>query len=671
MYANFLYMKQIFLFLVFLFFLSTTIHTHSQTYMLNSPDDKIVFLLQAGEKLQYEVLYEGKRLLDRSGFSLSFEQAPMFGSDVEVTETRKNTVDERWHPVAGEFAEVRNHYNQIEFMIREKRFPGREIGFTARVYNDGVAFRYSIPESWQRLVPNTLDNERDWLMLLEEKTEFSFLGDHTAWVADYGSYATHQESEFNSRPVSGIPEEAVVGLPLLVKIDPGVYMAITEADLTDWAGMYLRKKGISGDGKDFSFVSDLSPLPGGTGKVRVVPGSVSPWRVMMIGNTPGKLVESQLVNNLNDPCAIDDPSWFLPGISAWDHWWSGEVKMDTRTIKEYIQLAADMGWEYMLIDWHWYGAPFITEGEWKADPEADITTVNPSVDMPQIREFAAEKKVKLILWLLWDHVEKQMEEAFPLYEKWGIAGVKIDFMARDDQEMVNWYHKVVKKAAEHHLVVDFHGAYKPTGWSRTYPNLVTREGVLGNEYSKWSFRITPEHNVTLPFTRMLAGAMDYTPGAFLNVTPENFRTGVPAMVMNTRAHQLAMFVVYFSPYTVACDHPDNYKKQPGIEFLKQVPTTWDDSRVLAGEVGKYIVMARRKGSRWYLAAMGDSNKREIQVDLDFLPSGSYRLHYFRDSETSDRQPELIDTGDVQIDSGQNLKIKMAPGGGFAGWIDTE
>jgi alpha-glucosidase len=448
-------------------------------------------------------------------------------------------------------------------------------------------------------------------------------------------------------------------------------MAITEADLTNWAGMYLRKKGISGDGKDVSLVSDLSPLPDGTGKVRVVPGSASPWRVMMIGNTPGKLVESQLVNNLNDPCAIDDPSWILPGISAWDHWWSGEVKMDTRTIKEYIQLAADMGWEYMLIDWHWYGAPFITDGEWKADPEADITTVNPSVDMPQIREFAAEKKVKLILWLLWDHVEKQMEEAFPLYEKWGIAGVKIDFMARDDQEMVNWYHKVVKKAAEHHLVVDFHGAYKPTGWSRTYPNLITREGVLGNEYSKWSFRITPEHNVTLPFTRMLAGAMDYTPGAFLNVTPENFRTGVPATVMNTRAHQLAMFVVYFSPYTVACDHPGNYKKQPGIEFLKQVPTTWDDSRVLAGEVGKYIVMARRKGNRWYLGAMGDSNRREIQVDLDFLPSGTYRLHYFRDSEASDRQPELIETGDEQINAGQNLKINMASGGGFAGWIEME
>jgi alpha-glucosidase len=371
-------------------------------------------------------------------------------------------------------------------------------------------------------------------------TSFRFSSNHKVWAADYKSYASHQEEEFNSMFLEEITPEHVIGLPLLVKIDNKCYAAITEADLTDWAGMYLKKRNR---GNSLSFEADLSPLPENPKeKVKILPGSWSPWRVVMLGDSPGALIESEIVNNLNDPCEIKDPSWIVPGISAWDHWWSGEVNMNTGTIKDYIQLAADMGWEYMLIDWHWYGPPFTTDGEFRADPDADITTVNPEVNMPEVLEFARNKDVKLILWLLWDHVEKQLDEAFALYESWGISGVKIDFMARDDQEMVNWYHKVVKKAAEHKLVVDFHGAYKPTGWSRTYPNLMTREGVLGNEYSKWSSRITPEHNVTLPYTRMLAGHMDYTPGGFLNVTPKDFRTGKPAQVMTTRAHQLAMFV---------------------------------------------------------------------------------------------------------------------------------
>jgi alpha-glucosidase len=264
--------------------------------------------------------------------------------------------------------------------------------------------------------------------------------------------------------------------------------------------------------------------------------------------------------------------------------------MDTATLKEYIQLAADMGFSYQLVDWKWYGDKPLE------NPDLDITTVEPEVDMPELLRFAKERNVKLVLWLHWTHVDKQYEEAFALYEKWGVAGVKIDFMQRDDQEMVNWYQKIVKKAAEHHLLVNFHGAYKPTGFRRTYPNLITREGVLGNEFNKWSRRVTPEHNCTLPFTRMLAGPMDFTPGGFLNRSRAKFRTNVkPTEVMGTRCHQLAMFVVYDSPLCCVCDHPRNYKGQPGLEFLRVVPTVWDDTKVINGEVGKYITMARQTG----------------------------------------------------------------------------
>jgi alpha-glucosidase len=261
-----------------------------------------------------------------------------------------------------------------------------------------------------------------------------------------------------------------------------------------------------------------------------------------------------------------------------------------------------------------------------------------------------------------------MDAAFPLYEKWGVKGVKIDFMARDDQWMVNWYQKVVKKAAEHHLTVDFHGAYKPTGWTRTYPNLLTREGVLGGEYSKWSSRVTPEHNVTLPFTRMLAGQMDYTPGAFLNRSMGQFRNGSPTQAMGTRCHQLAMFVVYYSPLTVACDHPDNYKDEPGIDFLKKVPTVWDDTKVLNGEVGEYITMVRKKGDTWYLGSMTNSLPRKLEIDLDFLDNGKWELHYFKDAADADVNATNLESGKINVQAADQLQIQMASGGGYVAYI---
>ena len=639
---------------------------NAQAHFIESPGDLSQFQITFDQEINYSVFYNGNRIIDNSKFSLQFNDLPLFGNDVEVIDIKKSEINNVWNPVAGSFSEIVNHYNELNITVKEKNIPRRELIIVVRAYDDGIAFRYTIPDTWEKFISSNSSDKR--ILLTEENVEFRFNSDKKVWATDYRLYASHQESEFEAQNLSDISPESLIGLPLLLNIDMTCYAAITEADLTDWAGMYLKKWDVN---QPFNLKSDLSPLlKNKGGRVRVKPGSSSPWRVIMLGETPGDLIESEIINNLNDPCEIEDPSWIVPGISAWDHWWSGEIKMDTETIKEYIQLASDMGWDYMLIDWHWYDDPWINVGE-KANPDVDITTVNPAVDMPQVIEYAKAKNVKLILWLLWDHVDKQMDEAFTLYENWGISGVKIDFMARDDQEMVNWYQKVVKKASEHHLLVDFHGAYKPTGWSRTYPNLITREGVLGNEYTKWSSRITPEHNVTLPFTRMLAGQMDYTPGAFLNVTRENFKPGSPARVMNTRAQQLAMFVVYFSPLTVACDHPDNYKGQPGIEFLKEVPTVWDDTKVLAGEIGEFIVMARKKGDRWYLGAMNNSISKEVDIKLDFLTVGEYTLYYFKDSPESDTYPDKIIVGQEKITGGQTYSIKMSIGGGYAGYIEEK
>lgn len=519
-----------------------------------------------------------------------------------------------------------------------------------RAYNDGVAFKYIVPQQAGIKEPE----------LVNENTAFVFNADHTAWMAEYKSYATHQEEEFFPKKISSINNKNIIGLPFTIEIDKDTYAAITEANLRNWAGMYLGPA-IKEEGK-IILHTRMSPLPGqsetGT-KVKTSVGQSSPWRVVMLANSPGKLVESEIILNLPEPNQIGDTSWIKPGMCAWDHWWSGGVKMDTRTLKEYISLASEMGFPYQLIDWQWYG-PF-------DKPEADITKVNPNVDMSEVLRFAKDKGVKCWLWLYWTDADKKYEEAFALYEKWGIAGIKIDFMARDDQEMVNWYEKIIRAAAKYHLLINFHGAYKNTGLERTFPNLMTREGVLGNEYNGWSTRVTPEHNVTLPFTRMLAGPMDYTPGGFLNRSKGNFVVGYPTQVMGTRCHELAKFIVYNSPITTVCDNPSNYKGQVGADFLKLVKTTSDDYKVLAGYPGEYIVVARRYGKDWVLAAMTNSHEREVKVNFGFLGNGKYETVSWADAPDAGVNAEHAVKAEGNVDKNSNITIKMAPGGGFVSY----
>ena len=634
--------------LTFILFILFGWSAMAQTYELSSPDGSVQVTLSTEDTLRYAVSYKGEEVLLESPLLLEFSDSPPLGRYMDVNNHEEKNIDNTWQPVIGQQKEMRDHCNQLHLELVEERFPGRELEVYFRAYNDGIAFRYLLPK---------LTSKRE-LVLTNEYSTFHFPEDYTAWMADYGSYATHQETEFWKHPLSHMETSSIIGLPLTVKHSDNLYTALTEADLDDWSGMYI---GLDKQaGKGVRLQSKLSPEggdPGNAVKVRMTTPHSSPWRVLMIGETPGDLIESDLVMNLNEPCEIKDPSWIKPDICAWDHWWSGGVQMNTRTIKEYIDLAAAMGWKYQLIDWQWYGQ--------YNEPDADVTTVNPNVDMPEVLEYAREKDVECWLWLYWSDIDRQLEEAFALYEKWGIAGVKIDFMARDDQEMVNWYHKVVREAARHHLMVNFHGAYKPTGFRRTLPNLMTREGVLGNEYNAWSTRITPDHDVTIPFTRMLAGQMDYTPGGFLNRGKGNFRAGHPTQVMGTRCHTLAKFVVYNSPLTVACDRPEHYYGEPGIEFLKEVPTVWDETQVLNGAIGKYITMARKFGNKWFIGSMTNSQARTLKISLDFLGQGNYEMHTFRDvdGEATDLKKET-----TEVTGSDELTIDMQPGGGFAAYL---
>jgi alpha-glucosidase len=340
--------------------------------------------------------------------------------------------------------------------------------------------------------------------------------------------------------------------------------------------------------------------------------------------------------------------------------------MNTATMKHYINFASDSGFPYMLIDAGWALDP----GSGSYDyTRVDITRVAPEVDMPELLRYAKEKNVRLWLWSHWTSVDKYMDQAFPLFEQWGIAGVKIDFMNRDDQQMVDFYHRVVETAAAHHLMIDFHGAYKPDGLRRTYPNLVTREGVMGKEYLKWSARTTPTHNTTLPFTRMLAGPMDYTPGAFGNSNRENFvaRVKMP-MGLGTRAHELALFVVLESPFEMVADYPEHYQGQKEFDFIKQVPATWDEVRVLGGRPMENITLARRSGSDWYVGSLTDWDERTVKVPLSFLGEGKYVAEIYADAADAATEATHTTFSKQAVDRTTVLDVHMVSGGGNAIWI---
>jgi alpha-glucosidase len=445
-------------------------------------------------------------------------------------------------------------------------------------------------------------------------------------------------------------------------------LAVAEADLEDYAGMYLQ--GLAGVPN--ALVSRLSPF-GGAEEGPAVRGRApheSPWRVLMLGDAPGRLVESTLLLNLNPPSAVGDPSWIKPGKAAWD-WWSGQVAegvanpgMNDATMKHYIDFASEMGLEYMLVDAGWY----TKKPSWgeNADTQADITKSIPEIDLPGLVRYARERRVGIILWLHWIPARDQMDRAFPFYERLGVRGVKVDFMDRDDQEMVGFYHRILRKAAEHHLLVDLHGAYKPTGLVRTYPNYMTQEGVLGAEYNKWSERVTATHNVTLPFTRMLVGPMDYTPGGFRNVTRAAFKPQdkLP-LVMTTRAHQLAMYVVYDSPLQMVADHPGAYRGQPGADFLRVVPTSWDETRVIDGGIGEFILVARRRGREWFVGGMTNEAARTLRLPLGFLGAGEYELTEYADGADAGADPKQVAVSARRVRAGEILSVRLAPSGGYA------
>jgi len=637
-----------------LILLSLAAAAWSQT--VKSPDGTIEMTITAdGGRLAYAVSFRGKPAIVKSGLALDIQDQTLLGPNVRITGSRAGSVDETYNMPHGKANPVRNYCSTLAVDVEETRTPTRKFTLEARAYNDGIAFRYLIPN--QPMISE--------LRLASERTEFQFAKDGPAYPLILENFRSPYEDNYNSLPLGGIHKEALIGLPFLMEIPAVAWVAVTEAHIDNYDGMYL----VHAGGTANSMFSRLAPSEEEPGiAVSAKTPVESPWRVLLIGDQPGRLVESNMVINLNPPSAISDTSWIKPGKTAWD-WWSGSYAsgvdfkpgMNTATMNHYIDFAASAGLEYMLIDAGW-----ARRGSGPNDSGSDLTATNPNIEMPAILEHARSKKVGVWLWAHWADISRQMDEAFPLFQKWGVAGVKIDFMNRDDQWMVNYYRRVVKKAAEHHLMIDFHGAYKPDGLRRTYPNLLTREGVMGAEYNKWSARVTPDHNVMLAFTRMLAGPMDYTPGGFNNATKDQFVPRmVQPMVMGTRAHALALYPVFESALQMVSDYPEAYQGQKELDYIRAVPAVWDETRVVGGRPGDYISIARRHGREWFVGSITGWHPNEIDIPLEFLGRSDFIAEIYSDAPDAAENPKHAVREEKRVNASTLLHVKMAPGGGQA------
>jgi alpha-glucosidase len=628
----------------------------SSPLSITSPDGyiSIGFRLDHAGTPQWRASGPGGDILGWSSLGLTFLRGSPLTSHFTMVDSSIIERDGTYELVIGKTKNARDHYRELRVRLQESIMPHRLLQLTFRAYDDGVAFRYTLPDQ---------DPIKEF-DIVQENTQFSFAGDMKAWAFQINTFISSYEGLYLPTTLDAIPDTGLVYLPLTMQRPDGVTLCLTEADLTDYAGMYLR--GLPGTALQVA----LAPLPGRS--PICVHGKTpfdSPWRVIMIGKKPGDLIESTIILNLNPPCALDDVSWIEPGKAIFP-WWPNfycdrpgvASTLDFENQKYYVDFASENNVPYLELEPPWYG----DQDECILHPEKfDITKPVPSLQLPLLFNYAASKHVRLFLWTHWKNVDRQADAAFPLYVKWGAAGVKIDFMNRDDQEMVRWYHMILRKAAAYHLMVFFHGAYKPTGLQRTYPHLVTQEGVLGNEQNKVTYLCSMEHTVTLPFTRMLVGPMDFTPGGFRNVTAAQFTPNMDRpMVLGTRCHQLAMFVVYESPLMMVCDDPSAYRNQPGIEFIREVPTSWDHTRVIEGSIAEHIIIARKKGNDWYLGAMTDWTARNANIPLSFLDQGNYHAEIFQDGEDADSHPTGLKTINRIVTAKDTLSARLAKGGGL-------
>jgi alpha-glucosidase len=618
---------------------------------LASPDGSINVVIRAGGTLSYDVVCDERPVVVGATLALHVDGA-VLGQAPRLKAATERSQDAILRPeVRQKAAEIRERYRELRL-----EFEGG-YAVTFRAYNEGVAYR------WETNLPAAR------VKVLREEVGVNFTGSHFAWFPEEQSFYSHNERIFLPRALGDLDPKNLASLPVVVEAG-GFKVALAESDLEDYPGLWFTGTGGSGLAGTHPPVALREELTGdrdlrvtqAADYIALTQGTRTyPWRILALARQDRDLLTNQLPWLLAAPSRIADTSWIKPGKVAWD-WWNAnnlhgvdfKAGVNTRTYQYYIDFAAAHGLDYIILDEGWYKL-------------GDLFTPAPDMDVPAIVNYGKQKGVGVILWVVWKTLDDQLIPALDLFQRWGVRGIKVDFMQRSDQAVINFYHRVNREAAARHLLTDFHGAIHQATMTRTWPNLLTNEGVRGLEWNKWSHHITPEHDATLPFTRQFLGPLDYTPGATRNANREGFAQNFQRpSSQGTRCHQLGLYVVFESPLQMLADTPTNYEREPVMmEFLSAVPSVWDETRVLDARISDFVLTARRNGREWFLGAITDWTARELDVDLSFLPAGDFTLTEWRDGPNAGRHAEDCLKLTRTVNAGTKLRIALAEGGGWA------
>jgi alpha-glucosidase len=629
--------------------------TAQASYDLRSPDGRIEIRIRTADQISYDVVLKGRAVLENCILTLDVGHKKL-GVQPKVLDAKPRSVDQIVEPVVRQkFARIPDRYKELRLNFEG----GYAVVF--RAYNEGAAYRFETSMAQEKV------------KIYGEEASFNFPSNFMVYYPQEDSFFSHNERKYLPQHLSEIAPEFLATLPAVVDVGEGAKLAIAESDVDSYPGLWL--KGTSGN----ALAATFPPYPlkesltrdrdyrvvESADYIAVTAGTRTfPWRVIGIADHDGDLLTNQIVYLLEKPSQVLDTSWIKPGKVAWD-WWNFnnvygvdfKAGVNTSTYKFYIDFAAKYGLPYIILDEGWYKL-------------GNVLEVVPEINMEELTAYARQKNVGIILWVVWKTLDDQLIPALDQFEKWGVKGIKVDFMQRSDQILIDYYYRVSRECAKRKMLVDFHGDQKPASMTRTWPNLISTEGVRGMEWSKWSAESEPKHNVTLPFTRMFLGPMDYTPGAMRNATKLTFAPihGQP-MALGTRCHQLAMYVVFESPLQMLSDSPSNYLREPeAMEFLSAVPTEWDETRVLDASIAEYVAVARRNGKDWYVGAMTDWTPRNLQVDLSFLPEGNFTMEVYQDGVNADRYASDYKQATVPVNKNTKLTLPLASGGGWAARI---
>ncbi|WP_340679884.1 glycoside hydrolase family 97 protein [Paraglaciecola sp.] len=632
--------------LVAAFILLPALPAVAKTYTLKSPNGSIAVAVSTDKNLSYQVKVDDQSIIKPSDISMSFADGTNFGIKPQVKKAQRSSVKETLTPVLKiRTAKVDNHYNQLTIDFKK----GYSVTF--RAFDEGVAYRFE-------------GATKGKASLVEEQANFNFVEGTFAYFPFEKNFKTATQPEFIPIQAKSIDEDELGSLPALF-VANGVNVLLTETDLQSYPGLWLRghsdghifgvhPKDLN-DGDEYKGTEKFTDTLGTVNKDRTYP-----WRIIAIARTDAELFNNQMTFTLAEPSRLKDTSWIKPGQIAWDWYNENNFKgvdfvagINTQTYKYYADFAAKFNIENILIDDGW-------------STQDDILHVLPGIDVQEIVKYANSKGVNVQLWVPYYGLDKDLEAAFKLYSEWGINGVKIDFMNSDSVKRVDFYWRAAAMAAKYKIMVNFHGSYKPAGIHRTYPNVMTREGIRGLENNKWA-KVTSTHNLHLPFIRMIAGPMDYTPGAMRNAQEKNHSiVWSRPMSLTTRAHQIAMYILYESPLQMLADTPTSYEAEPEIPtYISAIPTVWDDYKVLHASIGEYLSIARRNGDNWYIGAMTNTQKRGLAINLDFLSNGEYQMIIIQDGINAERFAEDYKKIIKTVSRGDTVTIDMVKNGGWA------